>query len=62
MKEKLKLVRQALADYVQSEGCSCCQDREGHALAAKQLAELLDVPLYADGSGYDFTKFRSPGA
>jgi hypothetical protein len=50
-------VRAAVADYMRSEGCSCCQDIEAHREHKKKLAELLDVPAYADGSGYDFSKF-----
>jgi len=52
-------VRQAFADYHASEGCTCCQDIEGHEKAAKRLAELLDVPMFDDGSGYDFWKFTT---
>jgi len=54
-------VRQALADYIRSEGCTCCQNIEEHKKAAKRLAELLDVPPYDDGSGYDFYKFCTGG-
>lgn len=54
-------VRQAVADYMWSEGCSCCQNVEAHEEHTKRLAELLDVPMYGDGSGYDFHRFRSPG-
>lgn len=52
-------IRKAVADYMESEGCSCCRDIEGHAEHTKRLAELLDVPMYKDGSGYDFRQFRS---
>jgi len=41
-----------------SEGCSCCRDIEAHEVNKKRLAELLNVPLYSDGSGYDFSLFR----
>jgi hypothetical protein len=51
-------LRQAVADYIGSEGCSCCQGDE-HDQHAKRLAELLDVPPYSDGSGYDFSPFRT---
>jgi len=56
MKEK---IRNALADYISSEGCSCCQNVSVHEEAEKRLAELLDVPMYSDGSGYDFYKFKT---
>ena len=53
----IKQIRQALADYIRSEGCSCCQDREVHMKAAARLGKLLRVPHYEDGSGYDFHGF-----
>ncbi len=56
--ELRKLVREALADYMYTEGCSCCRDHTGHEEAAGRLAKLLKVPLYSDSSGYDFQKFR----
>ena len=52
-------IRQALADYMRSEGCSCCRDNEAHSKAAEALAKLLRVPKYPDGSGYNFEKFRT---
>jgi hypothetical protein len=51
------LIRDALADYIRSEGCSCCQDTEKHQEAAKRLAELINVEPYEDGSGYNFYKY-----
>lgn len=56
---KLEKIRRAFADYVFSEGCSCCRNTEVHEEAATELAELLDVPRYDDGSGFDFTRFRT---
>jgi hypothetical protein len=52
-------IRQAVADYMYSEGCSCCRDVEAHERHTETLAKLLDVPKYYDGSGYDFSQFRS---
>jgi hypothetical protein len=52
-------IRTALADYMLSEGCSCCRKAEKHDEAKERLSELLDVPKYEDDSGYDFYKFRS---
>lgn len=49
----------AIANYMYSEGCTCCQDIDEHAEHTKVLAELLGVPMYEDGSGYDFEKFRT---
>jgi hypothetical protein len=53
-------IRQAFADYRRAEGCSCCRNVEKHEAAAKRLAELLDVPMYSDESGYDFGQFETP--
>ncbi|MBX4188235.1 MAG: hypothetical protein KW793_03835 [Candidatus Doudnabacteria bacterium] len=53
------ILRQAVADYMESEGCSCCQNTIEHKQHTERLAKLLKVPKYADGSGYDFNKFKS---
>ena len=50
-------LRSAIDNYMRSEGCSCCRDIESHKKAEKRLAELLDVALYDDDSGYDFNKY-----
>lgn len=55
----IEVIRRAVADYMSSEGCSCCQDGEAHAAHAATLAKLLRVPKYKDGSGYDFARFRT---
>ena len=52
-------IRQAVADYMESEGCSCCCDTEAHEAAAERLAKMLDVPMYEDGWGYDFGRFST---
>ena len=52
-------VRRAFADYLASEGCNCCEDKEEHDAARKRLANMLDVPMFDDKSGYDFHKFRT---
>lgn len=53
-------LRRAVADYMRSEGCSCCQDVDAHEQHKAALAKLLSVPKYKDGSGYDFARFRTP--
>lgn len=59
-KEKFKVkLRKALANYISSEGCSCCQDREAHEKHEKALAKLLDVEKYDDGSGHNFFKYKT---
>ena len=56
---KLHELRNAIADYVCSEGCTCCQDIEAHTKAKERIAKLLRVPKYKDGSGYNFRSFRT---
>jgi len=56
---RLQQIRQALADYMQAEGCSCCRNHEAHAASKAILAKLLKVPGYRDGFGYNFNKFKS---
>ena len=58
---ELKDIRRALADYMASEGCSCCRNQEAHKKAEAELAELLQVPAYDDDSGYDFGRFCTKG-
>lgn len=53
----LKKLRTAVANYMKSEGCSCCQDKDAHEQHESDLAYLLKVPKYKDGSGYDFKRF-----
>lgn len=56
---KLAEIRNAVADYMHSEGCSCCRDYEKHEQDAARLGKLLRVPKYSDGSGYDFFRFST---
>lgn len=50
-------LRAAVANYVESEGCSCCEgaDHEKHKTT---LAKLLGVRKYKDGSGFNFYHYR----
>jgi len=57
--KKDERIRQAVADYMRSEGCDCCRNRPAHDEATRILAGLLDVPMYDDGSGYDFNQFAT---
>ena len=52
-------VRKAIANYMYSEGCSCCQDVDSHREHKAQLAKLLKVAKYKDGSGYNFDHYRT---
>lgn len=49
-----KLIREAVANYMRSEGCDCCRDVDAHKEHEATLAKLLGVRKYGDGSGYDF--------
>ena len=53
-----KQLREAVANYMQSEGCSCCRSNN-HDEHKNVLGKLLKVPKYKDGSGYDFSKFTT---
>ena len=41
-----------------SEGCNWCRDYNDHKEHEKVLAGILDVPMYDDGSGYDFHQYK----
>lgn len=53
-----RAVRQVVADYMGSEGCSCCEGDDHHEHRGR-LAKMLGVPKYTDGSGWDFPRFRT---
>lgn len=53
-------LRRAVADYMASEGCSCCRNVEAHQEHKARLGKLLRVQKYADGSGYDFGRYETP--
>jgi len=52
-------IRQAVANYMRSEGCTCCQNIQEHKRHTEVLAKLLRVPMYSDRSGYNFARFRT---
>lgn len=56
---KITEIRRAVADYMRSEGCGCCSDRDAHDQHKERLGKMLKVPRYSDGSGFDFAKFRT---
>lgn len=56
--DKLKT---AIADYMWSEGCSCCEG-DDHKEHKDRIGELLNIPKYSDDSGYDFKNFRTQEA
>lgn len=55
----LDTVRRAVADYISSEGCSCCQNVNEHKKHAEALGKLLLVDQYSDKSGYNFNKYKT---
>jgi hypothetical protein len=52
-------IRRLIADYMRSEGCTCCRDEDAHEKHAEALAKALHVRKYGDGSGYDFAHYRT---
>ena len=58
-KDVLFRAREAIANYMWSEGCSCCEDTNAHREHEEVLGKLLKVKKYDDSSGYDFPKYRS---
>lgn len=53
----LSEIRQAVADYMWSEGCGCCGS-DNHDENGERLAVLLGVKKYEGGSGYDWESVR----
>jgi hypothetical protein len=53
-----KQLREAVANYMYSEGCNCCRGND-HDAHAEALAKLLSVKKYSDGSGFDFYSYRT---
>ena len=47
-------VRDLVATLWCASGCSCCRDDDAWGKASHELAELLGIPKYDDGSGYDW--------
>ncbi len=56
---RIEVLREAVANYMSSEGCDCCRDREAHQGNEEVLGKLLDVEKYDDDSGYNFFKYRT---
>lgn len=57
--ELVGALQKAVADYMWSEGCSCCQNVKAHEKAEARLAELLKPDAYEDGSGWDWGKYKT---
>ena len=56
--KELRIIREAVANYMRSEGCDCCRT-DDYAEHKRVLAKLLKVPKYSDGGGFNFTKFQT---
>ena len=41
-----------------AKGCTCCEDTPAMELHETELAKLLDIAPYDDGSGYDYYSVR----
>lgn len=55
---KIFKIRKLVAQLYCASGCSCCRNDEKWKEAGDELAKLLGIPPYDDGSGYDFYKVR----
>ena len=44
--------------YLDTEGCTCCQDREPHEEALLAIGKIFGWPEFDDGSGTDWYKRR----
>jgi hypothetical protein len=55
---QLDNVRREVARLHYASGCSCCRDDDEWDAAGAALGELLDIPPYDDGSGFDFSAVR----
>lgn len=51
-------MREVVANFMSTKGCSCCQSKE-HPENEEALGKLLNVKKYSDGSGYNFTKYKT---
>lgn len=51
-------IREAVANFLAQEGCSCCRGSRYEERLA-ELAELLGVTPFADGSGHDFGFYQT---
>ena len=54
-------VRFAVAQFIRSEGCSCCESSD-HEEHENMLARLVGAARYDDDSGWDWSPFLRIGA
>lgn len=55
-KKELDQLRDAIADYMASEGCGCCRNHDAHDANRKRIGELLKIRADKEG-WHDFSKF-----
>ena len=51
-------LRNAIADYMWSEGCGCCRNHEKHEENRKRLAALLQI-VPDTGGDFSFFQYRT---
>jgi len=51
-------IRTAVADYMQTEGCSCCRGVD-HEKNQGVIGEMLGVERYDDDSGWNFSIYKT---
>lgn len=56
-KKLIAEIRKAVANYMYSEGCGCCES-PNHDEHKAALGKLLKVKKYKDRSGYDFNNYK----
>jgi hypothetical protein len=54
-----KQIRTAIADYISSEGCGCCQNVDAHKEHMSAIGKLLNMKKYSDKSGYDYSLYKT---
>lgn len=54
MTKNMEKIRLLVAQMFCASGCSCCRDDAEWYRTSGELAKLLDVPAFDDGSGFDF--------
>jgi hypothetical protein len=59
--QEIEKIRLEVAKLYCASGCSCCRDDDNWYKSAENLANILDIPKFEDGSGFDFYKVRDDG-
>ena len=59
LEEFKKEILELIANYMRSEGCTCCQNREEHEDVKRRLGELLDCGKYDGEDEYNFNQYTT---